>query len=118
MKKLMFVVLAVCFAASLAYAAPVKMTGTIIDNACASGHAKDIATFIKTHPKSCALMPACVESGYSIYSNGKLTMFNAAGKSNKKIVEFLKMKDSKLTVDVTVDQVGDKLDLLSIKNSK
>ena len=118
MKKLVFVALALCFAASLAYAAPVKMTGTIIDNACASAHMKDMATFIKTHPKSCALMPACVASGYSIYSDGKLIRFNAANDSNKKIAAFLNMKDSKLTVDVEVNKVGDKLDLVSIKNSK
>ena len=118
MKKLMFVVVALCLVASLAYAAPIIMKGTIIDNACASNHMKDMATFIETHTKDCALMPVCVESGYSIYSDGKLTRFNAANDSNKKIANFLKMKDSKLTVEVGVTKIGDKLDLVSIKNAK
>ncbi|MDD4879690.1 MAG: hypothetical protein PHR22_04470 [Candidatus Omnitrophica bacterium] len=119
MKKSIFAVMAVCFIASLAHAAPMKpmmMKGTIIDNMCAGGHKADMATFIKTHTKSCALMPACEKSGYSLYSDGKLMKFTDA--SNKKIADFLKMKSSKLNVDVEVNHAGDKLDLVSIKNAK
>jgi hypothetical protein len=123
MKKLMFVVLALCMLAPLAYSAPKTINsapktikGTIIDNMCAESHKADMATFIKTHPKSCAIAPNCMASGYSIYFSGQLMKFNDA--SNKKIADFLKISDSKLTVDVEVNKVKGLLDLVSIKNSK
>lgn len=94
--------------------ATMKLTGTIIDNLCADAHKADIAEFIKTHPKTCALMPACAASGYSIYSDGKLMKFDKT--SSAKIEEFLKNESSKLDVDVEVTQSGDVLTLLSIKN--
>ena len=116
MKKLMFVVLALCMLAPLAYAAPMMIKGTIIDNACADANKADLGNFVKTHPKSCAVMAACSAGGYSIYSDGKLIKFTDA--STIKIAEFLKKDASKLTVDITANKVGDTLDLVSIKNSK
>ena len=92
------------------------MKGTIVDNACADANKADLGNFVKTHPKSCAQMAACEASGYSLYSDGKRMKFTDA--SNKKVIAFLKLAGSKLTVDTEVNKTGDMLDLVSIKNSK
>jgi len=122
MKKILAVLLAVAFVGSLAIAAekaakaPVKkMTGIIIDNMCAGAHQADIAEFIKGHTKECALMPDCVKSGYSLYTDDKLLAFDDA--STAKIEKFLQKKKSTVQVKVKV-KVGDKLTLLSIDNKK
>ncbi|MDD5505470.1 MAG: hypothetical protein PHR73_01785 [Candidatus Omnitrophica bacterium] len=142
MKKILFVLLALCFASSLAFAQnaaqPVVATtatetaavvatdtatpeamvlkGDIIDNMCAGKHKETLAEFVKTHTKECALMPDCVASGYSLFADGKLYAFDQD--SNAKVAEFLKNADSKLQVTVTAKQVGDELSLASIENQK
>jgi hypothetical protein len=99
-------------------AAPVVMSlkGIIIDNLCAEANKADLATFITTHPKECALKPECVASGYSIYSDNTLMKFDAA--SNAKVEEFLKKEDSKLQVVVEANKTGEELSLVSIKNQE
>ncbi len=97
--------------------APETMTikGYIIDNKCASANNKDtLGEFVKTHAKQCAI--TCMDSGYSIYTDGKLLAFDKD--SNAKVVEFLKNADSKLQVTVTAKQVGDDLSLVSIENQQ
>jgi type 1 fimbria pilin len=121
MKKLMFAAVALCFVASLVSAVPARaasmtFNGVIIDNMCAGSHKAELADFIKTHTKDCALMPGCVASGYAIYADGKLYEFDKA--SNAKVVTFLKKKESKLQVKVVADKVGGKLSLVSIENAK
>ncbi len=122
MKKIMIIALSLAFAASLAYAAeaPVKameLEGTIIDNQCATANKANLPEFIKTHPKSCALMPNCAASGYSLYMpDGSLKAFDKA--SNAKIEKFLKTKAGKLEVNVKVKETGSELNLVSIKNMK
>jgi hypothetical protein len=90
------------------------LKGDIIDNMCANGNKDNLAEFVKSHPKSCALMPNCVASGYSLFVDGKLHKFDDA--SNKKIVEFLKKSDSKLQVTVTITKTEDLISLVSIEN--
>ena len=90
------------------------LSGTIIDNLCAKAHKADIEKFITAHTKECALEPQCAASGYSLYHYGALITFD--GPSNKKIEEFLKQKDSRLTVIVEVRKTGDRYSLVSIKN--
>lgn len=124
MKKVLFVLMAIGFVASLAFAQDatvavksdtITIKGDIIDNMCAGTQkAEDLANFVKTHTKECALMQDCVESGYSIFADGKLSKFTKD--SNSKIEEFLKKTDSKLQVIVTVKQAGDELELVSIEN--
>jgi len=133
MKKVIFVLLALCFASSLAFAQdapqPVAATetapamdeamvlkGVVVDNMCAAANKDTLAEFVKTHTKDCALMPDCVASGYSILADGKLYKFDKD--SNAKVAEFLKNADSKLQVSVTAKQVGDELSLVSIENQK
>ncbi|MFA5156734.1 MAG: hypothetical protein WC532_05015 [Candidatus Omnitrophota bacterium] len=123
MKKLILTAMVLCLAAGFAFAEeaametasmPMMVKGTIIDNMCAGAHGADLAEFIKTHPKSCALMPDCEASGYAIYADGKLMKFDMA--SNAKVAEFLKKEDSKLEVVVEVEKAGEELKLVSIKN--
>lgn len=142
MKKVFFVLLALCFVSSLAFAQdatqPVTATtttettavvttttttpeaivlkGSIIDNMCAGANKDTLAEFVKTHTKDCALMPGCVASGYSILADDKLYKFDKD--SSAKVAEFLKNADSKLQVSVTAKQVGDELSLVSIENQK
>ncbi len=127
MKKLVLAVLAVCLVAGLALAqeaaAPaakpeqVSLSGDIIDNLCAGAQKPgDLAAFVKTHTKECALMPQCVASGYSIVVDGKLSKFNK--ESSAKIAEFLKKADSKLQVTIVAEKAGDELNLVSIENQK
>lgn len=90
------------------------LKGDIIDNMCANGNKDNIAEFVKSHTKACALMPNCVASGYSLFVDGKLHKFDDA--SNKKIEEFLKMSGSKLQVTVTFTKTEDMISLVSIEN--
>ena len=94
----------------------VTMSGTVIDNACASSHSSDLAEFIKTHTKECTLMPPCVLSGYAIYSDGKLYKFDKA--SNAKVEKFLRGEASKLQVTIVAKKTGEELELVSIENQK
>jgi hypothetical protein len=128
MKKVLFVLLALCFVSSLAFAqdmAKVATTtvttpeamvikGDVIDNMCAGANKDNLAEFVKTHTKECTLKPGCMDSGYSIFADGKLYAFDK--ESSAKVAEFLKKADSKLQVTVTAKQVGDELNLVSIEN--
>ncbi len=110
-----------CIASTLAFAqeatTSVTIKGVIIDNMCAgSQKPENLEAFVRTHTKECALLPSCVASGYSIFSEGKLMKFDS--KSNTKIEEFLKNPDSKLQVVAVVNKFGDLLSLVSIENQK
>jgi len=125
--------MAICLVSSLAFAAgetssaavskpvevavkTVMLKGDIIDNMCAGAHKDVLADFVKTHTKQCAIAPGCIDSGYSIFADGKLYKFDKD--SNAKIVEFLKKEDSKLQVVVAAKEVGGELSLVSIENQK
>lgn len=145
MKKVLFVLMALCFVSSLAFAQDttqpaaattttettttavtttvtttpeaIVLKGYIIDNKCASANNSDtLEEFVKTHTKECTLKPECMASGYSIFADGKLYAFDKD--SSAKVAEFLKNADSKLQVTVTAKQVGDELSLVSIENQK
>ena len=94
----------------------VILKGEIIDNMCASGHKDDLANFVKTHTKQCVLTPACAESGYSIFADGKLYKFSK--ESNAMVANFLKKDENKLQVTVNAQKIGDELKLVSIENQK
>ena len=96
-------------------ATEITLSGTIVDNQCASAQEPvGLADFVKTHTKQCMLVPECVASGYSIFSEGKLTKFDKV--SNVKIEEFLRQENSKPDVTVVVNKVGEELSLVSIRN--
>jgi hypothetical protein len=93
----------------------IKITGYIMDNACASSHVKD-ADFgerVKKHSTSCALMPNCAGSGYAVFSEGKLYKLDPNG--NKSAEELLKDTETKNGVMVAVEGT---LDGETIKVSK
>ena len=129
MKRTIAMALTIIFIASIAAFAAVEkpkatkdtrptmvLTGTIIDNTCANGHKADLKAFIKTHTKDCALLPSCIASGYSLYTDkGELIPFNKG--SYGKIVSFLKEKNSKLRVKVEVVRDNKAIMIKSIKNA-
>ncbi len=117
MKKVTLVLLALGLLSMISLAAEVLIIkGDIIDNKCAEANKADLANFVKSHTKSCALMPGCKASGYAIYADGKLQKFDKASK--EAIVEFLEKADSKLQVVVKAEMVGQELKLVSIENQK
>ncbi len=117
MKKVMTAVLLASLVGLFSLAADVlSFNGDIVDNMCAAENKDNLAEFLKTHTKECALMSHCAASGYSIFADGKLYKFDQA--SNKKIEEFLRQPDSKLQVMVKAEKAGNELKLVSIENQK
>ncbi|MBI4706410.1 MAG: hypothetical protein HY761_00590 [Candidatus Omnitrophica bacterium] len=133
MKKALLIAVVFCFIAALAFAqgdttsAPVTasvpvagqtliLKGDIIDNMCADAHKDSLADFVKTHTKQCAIAPGCIESGYSIFADGKLYKFDKD--SSAKVAEFLKKEDSNLQVMINAKDVNGELSLISIENQK
>ena len=120
MKKIFYLAVLLGFVTSIAFAADMPTTkavtlkGYVIDNMCATSNKEKLGEFVKTHTKTCMLKASCLTSGYSIYSDGKLSKFNK--ESNSKIQEFLKKEDSKSEVEISAESVGDELNLISIKN--
>jgi type 1 fimbria pilin len=81
----------------------VKLSGYLIDNACASAHVKD-ANFgerVKKHKTSCALMASCESSGYAVYADGKLYKFDENG--NKSARDLLESTQTAAGVEVAVE---------------
>ncbi len=78
------IALALMAGALMAREESVTLTGYLVDNNCASGHATDktFATWVKTHPASCAKMDACEKSGYAVYADSKLYKFDAKGNAS------------------------------------
>ena len=108
MRKLFVFLSILAFAIALsAQDKSVKLSGYLIDNACAGAHAKDanFAERAKKHKTSCALMPSCEGSGFAVYSEGKLYKFDEAG--NKSASELLKGTDTKDGVTVAVEGTVD-----------
>ena len=96
-RKLLVVGLVLMLAAVLyAQKKEVKLTGNLIDNACASHHVndKDFNERVANHTTSCALMPPCKGSGYAVYSENKLYKLDEAG--------------SKLALDILTDTKTEK----------
>jgi len=70
-RKLLVVILSLAFAAML-YAqgsTSIKVTGYLIDNACADSAKGELSTRAKGHSVSCALMDNCEKSGYSVVTD-------------------------------------------------
>ena len=93
----------------------VKLTGYIIDNACAAGRAngENAAEKVKNHTVKCAMMPSCAKSGYAVYSDGKLLKLDEEG--NKKAADILKNTKSEKSVQVSVEGTVEG-DILTVKS--
>ena len=102
--KLLVVILSLAFAAMLYAqgATSIKVTGYLIDNACADS-AKELATRAKGHSVSCALMDSCEQSGYSVVTDDN-KRYKLTEKGNGMAAELL--KNSKTTKGVKVAVEG------------
>jgi hypothetical protein len=78
----------------------VKLTGYIVDNACAAKMSKD-GDKAKGHPKACAQMQGCIDSGHQIYADGKWYKFDKASES--KVADVVKNEKSDKGLQVTVE---------------
>lgn len=95
----------------------VSMVGYIIDRACAIPNKDNLAEYVKTHPKECALAPNCKASGYMFYSDGKL--YTLDEETNKEVVEFLGKPESRLHVKAqAIHGEGDNLKITSLSNAE
>ncbi len=85
----------------------VKLTGYIIDNACAAGRATgdNAAEKVKNHTVKCAQMTKCTESGFALYADGKLYKLDAEG--NKKASELLKNTKVERGMQVAIEGTVD-----------
>ena len=73
-----------------------KITGFVVDLKCATGlDVKD-----KEHPVSCALMPACSESGYAVVAKDNLYKLDENG--NKLALAILKETKTKKGLAVAI----------------
>ena len=115
-KVFAFAIVALMAGVLFAQAKSVKITGNLIDSACAGKLAsgKDAGDKIKGHSTSCALMPNCAGSGYSVYADGKLYKLDDTG--NKEAAEILKNTETKkgLRVEVEGTVSGDKIAVTKI----
>ena len=115
-KKLSAIVLALAFAVVL-YAQgskSIKITGYLIDNACADS-AKDLGAKAKTHSTSCALMDSCETSGYSVVTDDN-KRYELTSTGNDKVAELLKNSKTQKGVKVIVEGEydGSKLDVKTL----
>ena len=99
---LVFVIAAVAVVA--AKGKDVKLTGYIVDNACAGKMSSDASTAgdkAKGHKKACAQMQGCIDSGHQIYADGKWYKFDKASES--KVADVVKNEKSDKGLQVTVE---------------
>ena len=91
-----------------------KFSGNLIDAACGNKN-KEHSAKIAGHPKSCALMEACVKSGYGIVTaEGKFIKFDENG--DKLALALLKgtKTEKNIQVEVSGTQEGDILKVTDI----
>src|SRR5688500_3472241 len=104
-RKISLAAAALALAVSFAFAQeaekkPLKLTGYVIDNMCASG-LHGTAEEAEKHPNACALMPACEKSGYAVVAGEKTYKLDAQG--NKLAAEALKAAKAKKGLKVEVE---------------
>ena len=82
----------------------VKLTGYLVDNMCAKGHAEDgegLSETAKGHPTACSLMPSCAATGYSLVVDKKVYKLDEAG--NKSALAVLKATKATKGLQVEVE---------------
>ena len=82
-KNLVLVMIALfCFGVvATAKTKKVKLTGYVVDKACAAKISKkdNVQEAAMGHTKKCALMDGCVKSGYGVFVDGKYYELDAKG---------------------------------------
>ncbi len=97
--------------------APVRLAlkGALVDNLSAGEQSPEqLSEFVKSYSKTCALMPQCAVSGYSIVSGNKRYVFDRD--SCYEIEAFLKQPKTTLNVEIEATLANDELSLDSIKS--
>jgi hypothetical protein len=95
-----------------------KLTGVIIDKACATSKVakqKDPQAAAAEQPTSCALMESCIKSGLGIYADGKFTEFDSKSVALAKSALEKTKKDKGAKFQVTGKVTGGKLAVTDIK---
>jgi hypothetical protein len=103
-RKLLVVILSLAFTAML-YAQnskAIKVTGFLIDNACADSAKGELGTRAKGHSVSCALMDGCEKSGYSVVTEDN-TRYKLNDKGEGMAAELLKNTKSTKGVKVALE---------------
>ena len=103
-RKLLVIILSLAFAAIL-YAQDskaLKVTGYLIDNACADSAKGPLGTRAKGHTVSCALMDGCEKSGYSVVTDDN-TRYKLNEKGEGMAAELLKNTKSTKGVKVALE---------------
>lgn len=79
---------------------PAKVTGYLIDNVCVEAAHEGEDEEAESHMVSCALMEACVKSGYAVVSDGKIYKLDEKG--NKLALRLLRETRVRQGLAVTV----------------
>jgi hypothetical protein len=81
----------------------VKLTGHLIDNMCAGAHSgdEDFKEEAREHSTSCALMPGCAKSGFSVVAGDKVYKLDETG--NKSALAVLKSTKTKKGISVEIE---------------
>ena len=82
-------------------AKPVKLTGYLMDNMCASSHGDDDGMTAKGHPVACSLMPDCSKGGFALVAGKNIYKLDEDG--NKLALEVLKATTTKKGLQVEVE---------------
>jgi hypothetical protein len=116
---MLFVAGVLAFAQEAKQAAkPLKLTGYLMDNMCASSHGDEegLHETAKGHPVTCTLMPSCAEGGFALVVGKKIYKLDEAG--NKAALEVLKATKTKKGLQVEVEGTLDGSTLHATKVSE
>jgi len=116
-RKLLVIILSLAFAAML-YAqssTAIKVSGYLIDNACADSAKGELSTRAKGHTVSCALMDSCEKSGYSVVTDDN-KRYKLNDKGEGMAAELLKNTKSTKGVKVAMEGTtnGDEVDVTKL----
>jgi len=116
-RKLLLVILSLAFAAMLhaQNSTAIKVSGYLIDNACADSAKGELSARAKGHSVSCALMDSCEKSGYSVVTeDNKRYKLNEKGEGMA--AELLKNTKSTKGVKVALEgnSNGDVVDVTKL----
>ena len=116
-RKLLVIILSLAFAAML-YAqssTAIKVSGYLIDNACADSAKGELGARAKGHTVSCALMDSCEKSRYSVVTDDN-KRYKLNDKGEGMAAELLKNTKSTKGVKVAMEGTtnGDEVDVTKL----
>jgi hypothetical protein len=88
----------------------VTLKGTLMDVACATERADDLATLRIKHTRKCLQMPECEKSGFAVLTaDNQVIRFDAAGNERAKAVVAATQQQKEIRVKVSGSLLGDQL---------